>query len=230
MHEILRQRAACRRLIAASAVLLAGLAVATTSSPQTAVTNTRVSVLSDANLSEWRSWDFSGMTRYSKVTLDGRAAVKAVSSSAASGLYRKLRIDLRTTPVLNWIWRVDNTFGPIDELSRDGDDYPARVYVIVNHPLFFWKTTALAYVWSSAQPAGTAWPNAYRDNARIIAVRSGDAELGRWHQERRNVLEDFRRYFGKKVRYIDAVAVMTDTDDTGDRAVAYYGDIWFTAR
>ncbi|MDX1514854.1 MAG: DUF3047 domain-containing protein [Gammaproteobacteria bacterium] len=226
----MQQKAARRRLIAASLILLAGLAGPTPSSPQTAMTNTRVPVLSDANLSKWKSWDFSGMTRYSKVTLDGRVAVKAVSKSAASGLYRKLRIDLQATPLLNWSWRVDNTFGPIDERSRGGDDYPARIYVIVKHPLFFWKTTALTYVWSSAQPAGTAWPNAYTDNATIVAVRSGDAELGEWHQERRNVLEDFRRYFGKKVRYIDAVAVMTDTDNTGDRAVAYYGDIWFTAR
>lgn len=188
----------------------------------------KIPVLTDADLSAWESWDFSGVTRYSRVELDGRTVLEAVSDSAASGLYRKIYVDLEKTPVLHWSWRVDNTLGDIDETSKGGDDYPARVYAIASHPVFFWKTYALSYVWSSAQPEGTAWPNAYTDNARVIAVRSGSPGLRRWHGERRNVREDFQRLFGRDVRYIDAVAVMTDTDDTGGRAEAYYGDIWFS--
>jgi len=187
-------------------------------------------VLVDADLSVWESWDFSGVTHYSKVNLDGRAALKAVSESTASGVYRKIRVDLEKTPMLHWSWRVENTLGDIDETSKGGDDYPARVYIMASHPVYFWKTTTLTYVWSSAQPEGTAWPNAYTDNARVIAVRSGASGLQRWHAELRNVGEDFRQFFGKNVRYIDAVAVMTDTDNTHSRAVAYYGNIWFSPR
>lgn len=62
----------------------------------------------------------------------------------------------------------------------------------------------------------------------MIAVRSGSSGLRRWHTEQRNVREGFQGFLGKDVRYIDAVAVMTDTDNTGARAVAYYGDIWFS--
>ena len=189
-----------------------------------------VPVLASADLSAWKPWNFSGVTRYTRVELDGRAALKAVSDSTASGVYRKIRIDLEKTPMLHWNWRVDNTLGDIDETSRDGDDFPARVYVMVVDPVFFWKTTALTYVWSSAQPEGAAWPNAYNDNARMIAVRSGKSGLQRWHGEQRDVRADFERFFGKDVRYIDAVAVMTDTDNTRSRAVAYYGDIWFAPR
>ncbi len=125
---------------------------------------------------------------------------------------------------------MDNTYGEVDETLKEGDDSPARVYVLSTHPVLFWKTRALAYIWSSAQPKDSDWPNAYMSNERVIAVRSGDQGLGEWHQERRNVREDFKRYFGIDVRYIDVVAFMTDSDNTKQRAVTYYGDIFFAQR
>lgn len=189
-----------------------------------------VPALQSADISGWEPWHFVGKTRYSTAKIDARRAVKASSNAAASGYYREIDVDLHETPILRWSWRVDNTLGEIDETSRAGDDYAARVYVLAAHPVFFWKTRALTYVWSSAQPEGSAWPNAYSDNAQVIAVRSGARDLGEWRQERRNVRQDFQRYFGKDVRYVNAVALMTDTDNTGGRAVAYYGDIVFADR
>lgn len=187
-----------------------------------------VPVLMNADLSAWESRSFLGQTRYRPVDVGGRTVLKAVSDSAASGMFRKIRIDLESTPILHWSWRVNNILGEINETSKEGDDYPARVYVVASHPVFFWKTTALSYVWSSAQPEGSAWPNAFTRNAYMIAVRSGTSGLQGWYSERRDVRKDFQRYFGQDVRYIDAVAVMTDTDNSGGRAVAYYGDIWFS--
>ncbi len=189
-----------------------------------------VLALDAADISVWEPWNFSGETRYTPVQVDGRRAVMAVSESSASGYYRKLTVDLHQTPVLRWSWRVDNTYGQVDETSREGDDSPARVYVLSTHPVLFWKTRALAYVWSSAQPEGSDWPNAYMSNERVIAVRSGHRGLGDWHQERRNVREDFKRYFGIDIRYINVVAFMTDSDNSKQRAVTYYGDIFFTQR
>lgn len=186
-----------------------------------------VPVLVAADLSAWQPWKFSGETRYTPVEVEGRRAVRAVSEASASGYYRKITIDLKQTPVLRWSWRVDDTLGTADETSKAGDDSPARVYVLATHPIFFWKTRALAYVWSSAQPKESDWPSAYTGNQRVIAVRTGKRELGKWRREQRNVRRDFQRYFGKEVRYVDAVAFMTDTDNTGLRAVAYYGDIYF---
>lgn len=189
-----------------------------------------VRVLEAADISSWRPWKFVGETRYAPVEIDGRRTVKAVSDAAASGYYRKITIDLYATPVLQWSWRVDNSLGEIDETSKAGDDSPARIYVLSAHPVFFWRTRGLAYVWSSVQPRGSHWPSAYTDNQKVIAVRSGERGLGEWHQEQRNVREDFKQYFGKDVRYVDAVAFMTDTDNTGRRAVAYYGNINFAER
>ena len=189
----------------------------------------RVDVLRDGDLGGWEEKVFNGKTRYETVRQDGRGAVRATSRGSASGMYRRLRIDLDRTPILNWTWRVEATLGDIDERTRGGDDYGARVYVIRSHPVFFWKTRAVNYVWASARAEGETWPNAYTDSARHVALRSGDAHAGQWVTERRDVRADFRTLFGEEVRYLDAVAIMSDTDDTGTAAIAYYADIAFTS-
>ena len=188
-----------------------------------------VEVLRDGDVAGWEEKVFSGKTLYETVRRDGRTVLRATSRGTASGLYRRLRVDLEKTPILNWTWRVDGTLGDVDERTRAGDDYSARIYVIRSHPVFVWRTRAVNYVWASARAEGETWPNAYTDSARHVAVRSGDALAGRWVGERRDVRADFRALFGEDVRAIDAVAIMTDTDDTGGAAVAYYADVTFTS-
>ncbi len=180
-------------------------------------------------LTGWEQKSFSGETRYQLVDENGAKVLKAKSSASASGMFKKIRIDLDKTPWLNWSWKIENSLGNVDEQSKAGDDYPARIYVVVDGGFFFWKTKALNYVWSSNQPKGESWPNAYTGNARMIAIESGDEKRGQWVSERRNVREDLRRQFGEVIRYIDAVAVMTDTDNASGKAVAYYGDLVFSS-
>ena len=187
-----------------------------------------VEVLRDGDIAGWEEKVFAGRTRYETVRQDSRSVVRATSHGTASGLYLRRRIDLEKTPILRWTWRVDGTLGDIDERTREGDDYSARVYVIRSHPVFLWRTRAVNYVWASTRTPGETWPNAYTDAARHVAVRSGEAQVGEWVDERRDVRADFRELFGESVRYVDAVAIMTDTDNTGGAAVAYYGDITFS--
>ena len=189
----------------------------------------RIEVLRGGDVTGWEEKTFRGRTRYEAVRLDGRAALRATSRGTASSMYRRLRVDLRKTPILRWTWRVEATLGDIDERTRAGDDYGARIYVIRSHPVFVWRTRAVNYVWASRRAPGETWPNAYSDSARHVAVRSGDAQAGRWLAERRDVRADFRALFGEEVHYVDAVAIMTDTDDTGTAATAYYSDIAFTS-
>lgn len=195
-----------------------------------AAAQTRVDVLRNGDLARWDEENFKGSTHYATTTDNGAQVVKATASASASGRYRKIEVDLNKTPFLNWSWRVGQTFGTNDERSKPGDDYPARIYVVVSGGLLFWKTRAINYVWSSNQPVDTAWPNAYTANARMLAVHSGPGDVGRWVSERRNVRDDLRRLFGEDISAIDAVALMTDTDNTGGSATAYYGDIWFSAQ
>jgi hypothetical protein len=166
-----------------------------------------------------------GETVYSLADRDGRAAVHAQCRESASGLFLYQRLDVSNTPWLEWSWRVDQTFGDIDETTRAGDDYPARLYVVVDGGLLRWRTRSVNYVWASRAPAGADWPNAYAAQNHMLAVRSGDGDAGRWVTERRNVVEDFRRFHGLDVTHIDAIAIMTDCDDIGSEARAWYGAI-----
>jgi hypothetical protein len=95
----------------------------------------------------------------------------------------------------------------------------------VKEALLPWNTMALNYVWASGQPQGAEWPNAYASQARMIAVRSGAGDG--WVTERRDLRADFRRLHGEDVTTIDAVAIMTDCDDRGGSAEAFYGGVRF---
>jgi hypothetical protein len=185
---------------------------------------------SAGDLRDWQSRSFQGETRYTLVEQDGRRALFADSRGTASGLYREIRVDLNRTPYLNWSWRVDRVLDGVDERTKAGDDYPARVYVVVSGGAAFWRTRSLVYVWSSHQPVGATWNNAFTSNARVMALRSGTEDAGRWVSEKRDIRADFRRLFGEEIDRIDAVALMTDTDNSGQSATAWYGDLYFTAR
>lgn len=184
---------------------------------------------SQGELNGWQTKAFAGETRYVLERSDGRLALHAESSSAASGLYRKVNVDLGKTPVLNWSWKIENVLAGSDEHTRAGDDYPARVYVVFSGGLAFWRTRAINYVWSNRQPVDSHWPNAFTSNALMIAVQSGPGRVGEWVEERHDVRADYRRLFGTEPGNVDAVAIMTDTDNTRTAARAWYGDIWFSA-
>lgn len=188
----------------------------------------QIMVLTASELSEWEEKSFQGWTKYMVVDNGTGHVVRAVSNATASGLFREMTIDLHRTPFLHWSWRIDNILDNDQEQSKAGDDYVARIYVVFSGGAFFWRTRALNYVWSSHQEVGSVWPNAYTANAVMVAQQSGDALVGRWVTESRNVLADAQRLLGPRYTHIDAIAIMTDTDDTGQQAVAFYGDIYFS--
>lgn len=189
-----------------------------------------VGPFSKQTIQGWNEKSFRGHTEYILIQDGGRSVLAAKSNSAASGLFKKIDIDLNRTPYLNWSWKIDHVLAAADERSKKGDDYPARVYVVFSSGPLFWKTRTLNYVWSSNQAIGAEWPNAYTGSAHMIAVEGGREQIGQWRSYRRNVREDFKKYFGEDVLQAHAVAIMTDTENTGEDASAYYGDIFFTSQ
>lgn len=183
---------------------------------------------SAADLTGWNERIFRGTTHYRPAVIDGRAGLAADSHAAASGLHREIRVDLRATPHLEWSWRTENVLHDLDETTKSGDDYPLRIYVIISGGWRFWQTRTLCYVWSSHQPVGAAWPNAFTSNAVMVAVQSGAGQIGQWVANRRDVRADIKHYLGVDVDHIDAIAIMTDTDNSGQSVRAWYGDISFS--
>jgi len=186
---------------------------------------------SAGKLTNWNNKTFSGLTQYQIARLEGSQVLKAESHSGASGLFKEQRIDLHKTPFLNWRWRINNRLGNLNEQSKSGDDYSARVYVVISGGWTFWKTKAINYVWASSTAKGSVWPNAFAGkNAMMIALRSNNDKPHTWYQEKRNILQDLKAQFGDDIRYIDAIALMTDTDNAHGDAIAYYGDIYFSEK
>ena len=184
---------------------------------------------SRSRLDGWEHKSFKGETRYKLQALDGVVVLNADSRAAGSGLFKEQRIDLEKTPFINWSWRIVNRLSGLNEQSKAGDDYPARIYVVVKGGLAFWQTKAINYVWTGSTAKDTVWPNAFAgDHAMMLALRGPEAPLNVWYREKRNVKADLKKLFGEDLRFIDAVALMTDTDNSGGQVSAFYGDIWFS--
>jgi hypothetical protein len=168
--------------------------------------------------------DIHGETSYSLV-VDGEARVlKAHGRAAASGLYKGMEIDPTKYPIPRWSWKIGGTIPDGDERTKAGDDYAARMYIVFPRTLF-WKTKAINYIWANSIPQGESLPNAFTSKVVTVAVESGNGRADTWVTEERNVYEDYRRFLGEDPPAIGAVALMTDTDNTGEETVAYYGDI-----
>lgn len=180
------------------------------------------------SLSLFKEKSFVGHTKYQLVQQGQQTVLRAEASNNASSLYRSMEVDLRQTPNLNWSWRVDNVYPIEDQQVKKGDDYPARVYVVVRDGLFPWQVRALNYVWSNTATELSHWDNPFTEKAAMIPLKAGTATLGQWHQERVNIGEDFYRIFGERIEKIDGVAIMTDADNAGGKATAYYGNIYFS--
>ena len=185
-------------------------------------------------------------TAYELVTNGDTVVVKATSDAGASGLTKEVKIDPSVFPVVRWRWKVENLLTGSDVTRKSGDDYPARLYITFEYDpekVSFGRKlkykagrvlfgdipiAALNYIWDTKTPVGTVVDNAYTDFAKMIVVESGSQKLGLWVEESRNIYEDYKKAFGEEPPMINGVAIMSDTDNTKERATAYYGDIQFT--
>ena len=182
---------------------------------------------SSGDRGDWEVEEFEGETRYRVVEVDGRRVVEADSAATASSLYLEREIDLTETPILEWSWRIEKPLAVDDERIKDGDDFAARIYVVAPGEGWFDMPRAVNYVWANQADVGESWPNPFTSKVMMIAVQSGEGEAGTWQTYRRNVRADFRRLFGMEVDELEGIAVMTDSDNCGQSARAWYGEIAF---
>lgn len=183
-------------------------------------------------------------TRYTLVRQSVGTVIRADSDGAASGLIHAIRIDANRYPILQWRWKINHVLEKGDLTRKQGDDYAARIYVaFVFEPqkASWWDRlkhssagffagkelpgSALNYIWANKAPKETIADNPYAPSAKMIAVQSGCKRCGQWITEERNIVEDYQRAFGRQPPQIIGIAIMTDTDNTQEKATAYYGDI-----
>jgi hypothetical protein len=198
---------------------------------------------------DWKPLTFKKIDRHTTYTLikEGtEVVVRAIAESSASGLVREIKINPKQYPIVQWRWKVRNILKKGDVRRKEGDDYPARIYITFEYDPgklgFFEKAKyeavrllygqyppigAINYIWESKVPNGTMVPNPFTDRVIMIVVESGESKLNQWVSEERNIYEDYKKAFGQEPPMISGIAIMTDTDNTGESATAYYGDILF---
>ena len=195
---------------------------------------------------DWEPMELGGadLSSYALVRDNGEVVLKAEANGSASGLVRRVNLPTERYPILEWHWKAENVLAGGDISRKDGDDYPARLYVTFDYDpsdLSFGERLkykavnalvpggvplrALNYVWTNNAHETRIVANAYTDWVMMVPVQSGPANVGTWQSERRNVADDYRRAFGEAPPPISGIAVMTDADNTGGQATAYYGDI-----
>lgn len=192
---------------------------------------------------------FKKPTQYRLVADDGRIALQATADASASGLHYDTLADLREHPWLEWTWKVAGLNEKADNTLAHVEDSPARVIVVFeggrerlppDEQMNFDLAKAMSgndlpyatlmYIWENRLPEGAIIAHHLTTRIKMIVAGSGRQDLGRWHAERVNVLEDYRRAFGEEPPRVRAIGIMSDADNTGERTTAWFGDIRFGRR
>lgn len=200
-----------------------------------------------SDLANWRPVTFPKIrehTRYSIETLERESVLRAESQASASAIVHRMTFNVPDHPRLRWAWRVDNVYRKGNARSKEGDDYPLRIYVLfeydpekaaaldrakygVARALYgeYPPHSALNYIWASREDEEGILTNPYASNAKMIVLQKGRKNLGRWIVEERNILDDYRRAFGTDPPARATLGIMNDSDNTKEAAVAYVGFI-----
>ncbi len=176
----------------------------------------------------WRAWTvgkYKKATEYSLVKEDGRTVIRASANASASGLSQDVRVDTREFPLLRWRWKVPELIAGADNTRRHSEDSPVRMIVTFQGDNSRWSFEDRLF--ASQMKVSTIITNQYTTRVKMIVAESGNDRLGEWREEVRNVYEDYKRAFGEEPPLTRSVGIMTDTDNTGEKVHAYYGDISF---
>ncbi len=155
--------------------------------------------------------------------------LKAVADNAASGLGKQVKIDLNKTPYINITWKIEKDLAGIKENTKKGHDFSARVFAVKKTGATPLSNRAINYVFSSNSSVGSNWPSPYTKKSIDNVLSNTKNNLNKWITVKANVKEDFKNFHDLDVNELDGLAIMSDTDNSKMRAVAYYQNIYFSA-
>ena len=169
-------------------------------------------------------------TIYSIGNNDKGNFLKAVANNSASGLGKEIKIDLNKTPFINITWKVEKDLSGIKENTKKGHDYAARVFVIKKTGATLLSNRAINYVFSSNNDVGSNFPSPYTKKSIDNVLASTKENLNEWITVKANVKEDFKRFHDLEVNELDGLAIMSDTDNSKMKSIAYFQNIYFSSQ
>tara|TARA_X000000368_G_scaffold227998_1_gene179983 strand:- start:350 stop:1000 length:651 start_codon:yes stop_codon:yes gene_type:complete len=154
--------------------------------------------------------------------------LKAIADNAASGLGKEIKINLDKTPFLNITWKIEQDLAGIKEDTKKGHDFAARVFAIKKTGATPLSNRAINYVFSSNEDVGLNWPSPYTKKSIDNVLSTTKENLDQWVSVKANVKEDFKKLHNLDVNELDGLAIMSDTDNSKKKSVAYYQNIFFS--
>ena len=169
-------------------------------------------------------------TEYSVGSNNNGNFLKAVADNAASGLGKKVKIDLNKTPIINITWKVEKDLAGIKENTKKGHDFAARVFVIKKTGSTPLSNRAINYVFSSNNRVGFNSPSPYTKKSIDNVLATTEENLNKWVTVKANVKEDFKKFHDLDVNELDGLAIMADTDNSKMKSISYFQNIYFSAQ
>jgi hypothetical protein len=169
-------------------------------------------------------------TIYTLGSNDNGNYYKAIADNAASGLGKEIKIDLNKTPIINITWKIEKDLPGIKESTKKGHDFAARVFAVKKTGATPLSNRAINYVFSSNSEIGFNSPSPYTKKSIDNVLATTKDSLNKWITVKANVKEDFKRFHDLDVNELDGLAIMSDTDNSKMKAVAYYQNIYFSAQ
>ena len=154
--------------------------------------------------------------------------LKAVAENAGSGLGKEIKIDLNKTPFINITWKIEQDLSGINEKTKKGHDFAARVFAVKKTGATPLSNRAINYVFSSNVEVGENWPSPYTKKSIDNVLSTTKENLNKWVTVKANVKEDFKRFHDLNVDELDGLAIMSDTDNSKLTSVAFYQNIYFS--
>ena len=169
-------------------------------------------------------------TIYSVGSNENGNFLKSVADNAASGLGKEVKIDLNKTPFINITWKIEKDLAGIRENTKKGHDFAARVFAVKKTGATPLSNRAINYVFSSNNEVGSNWPSPYTKKSIDNVLASTKNNLNEWITVKANVKEDFKKFHSLDVNELDGLAIMSDTDNSKMKSIAYFQNIYFSAQ
>ncbi len=167
-------------------------------------------------------------TTYTVGTDEKGNFLKSVAENAASGLGKEIKIDLNKTPFINITWKIEKDLSGIKENTKKGHDFAARIFAVKKTGATPLSNRAINYVFSSNSDVGLNWPSPYTKKSIDYVLSTTKENLNEWVTVKSNVKEDFKKFHNLDVNELDGLAVMSDTDNSKMKSIAYFQNIYFS--
>ncbi len=169
------------------------------------------------------------MTKYSLGFNENGSFLKAEANNAASGLGKEIKIDLNKTPFLNITWMIEKDLRGIDERSKKGHDYAARVFVVKKTGATPLSNRAMNYVFSSNEDIDVFHSSPYTKKSVDYVLSTTKDKLNEWVSVKANVKEHFKKFHDLDINEINGIAIMADTDNSKLSSISYYQNVYFSS-